>query len=432
MASGPASLSPATGATLDRVGLLWLITVRWTTLVASVGAVVAGKSGLDAGVPVGAASAVLAVFAASNLWLTWRVRRGRVGATAMVAGLLVCADVVLLSWLLLRSGGVLNPASVFYLVQIVVAALVLGPSWTWIVTGLSIGGYAALFLGQSSELQVAQGMHPEIALHMRGMWLAFAGTALIIGILVTRLAVAIERRDLALETLRERSAKASRLAGLATVVAGAAHELSTPLATMAVTARELELAVAAIPDHQELAEDARLIRHEIDRSRRVLDEMAGQIAEPMGEAPRAVKLADAVADVLGRLTPGERARVTLRVADTAVVWPVGVVSQAVLNLLRNALQASDPPTPVEVVTSLVGQDRVSLAIVDRGRGMTPDELSRAGEPFFTTKPLGVGTGLGLFVARSAIERVGGTLELSSMPGRGTTATVTLTKDTRKV
>ena len=416
----------------DRVGLVWLVTVRWTTLLACVGAVVAGKSGIDAQVSLSAASGALAVFVASNLWLTWRVRRDRTDATAKIVGWLVCADVVLLSWLLLQSGGVLNPASVFYLVEIVVTALVLGPTWTWIVTALSVGGYATLFLGQPDELVAAQGMHPEIALHMRGMWLAFAGTALLIGILVTRLAVAVARRDRALEALRDRSARTARVAGLATVVAGAAHELGTPLATIAVAARELERAIARLPAHDELADDARLIRSEIDRCRRVLDEMAGRIAEPMGEAPRDVPISEVISDVVGRLARTEQARLRIAVPPGRVVWPVGVVAQALTNVVKNAIQATAGGEPVELTVGSGSNGQVRLTVVDRGRGMAPDELARAGEPFFTTKPQGAGTGLGLFVARSAIERLGGTLELSSIAGRGTTATFVVPADVRSL
>jgi len=422
-------MPPASSAAPERVGLHWLATVRWATLVACVGAIVAGRSGLDGEAPVAAASIVLGVFAASNLWLTWNIRRLRATPANATAGLLISADVVLLSWLLLSSGGVLNPASVFYLVQIVVAALVLGTAWTWIVTALCVAGYATLFLGQSDRLVAAQGMHPEIALHMRGMWLAFAATSLIVGILVTRLAVAVERRDRALDALRERNAKASRVAGLATVVAGAAHELGTPLATMAVAARELERAMGHVPNADELRADTKLIRSEIDRCRRVLDEMAGRIAEPMGEAPRTARVDDVLSEAVARLPSQERARIDARVPDDLrVTWPAGVVSRALANLLQNATQASAPGQRVEAVASVGADDRVRIEIIDRGHGMSRDELARAGEPFFTTKPQGVGTGLGLFVARSAIEQLGGALDLTSTPAKGTKATIVLPRD----
>ena len=219
------AVAPDGAGAIDPVGLSWLIIVRWATMLACVGAMLAGKSALEAPVPVTSALGLLAICGLSNLWLMWRVREGRTETLVTLAGLLVCVDVLVLSWLLFRSGGVLNPASVFYLAQIVVAALVLGRTWTWIVSALSVAGYAALFLVPSDELITAQVMHPEIALHMRGMWLAFALTALIIAVMVARLAIAVERRDRALDDFRDRTARSARAAGLATLAAGAAHEL---------------------------------------------------------------------------------------------------------------------------------------------------------------------------------------------------------------
>src|SRR5262245_8594294 len=86
----------------DPVGILWLVTGRWTTVAAAVGAVFAGRTGLDAHVPVVAVSAVVAAITLSNFWLWWRVTRGHPRVTT-AAGILVCSDVVLLSWLLLHA-----------------------------------------------------------------------------------------------------------------------------------------------------------------------------------------------------------------------------------------------------------------------------------------------------------------------------------------
>jgi two-component system sensor histidine kinase RegB len=423
----PRGHAPARTGAIDPVGLSWLVSVRWTTLLALAGAVVAGKSALEAPVPVPAALGLLAACGLSNLWLMWRVRAGRTDPLVTIAGLLVCADVLALSWLLLRSGGVLNPASVFYLAQIVVVALVLGRTWTWIVTALSVGGYAALFLVPSSDLLAAQVMHPEIALHMRGMWLAFAMTALIIAVLVARLAIAVERRDRALEELRDRNARTARAAGLATLAAGAAHELSTPLSTIAVAARELEHGLSNRRPDADLQQDARLIRSETDRCRQILDAMAGQSGDPVGRTPRATSLSEVARAVRARLSPAEVARVRIDVpGDDRVVWPVDVIARALGNLVQNALQAST--TSVDLTAAPTGDGRIRLTVVDRGQGMSADHLSHAGEPFFTTKPAGAGTGLGLFIARSSIEQLGGSLSLSSAVGQGTTATVILPRD----
>jgi len=423
-------------------------------VLAAAGAIFAGRSALEIAVPAAPVVITLAAVALSNVWLTWRLRgqtwvrpgsdRGQTkvkpgsdpgqtpgfGFTPLLtaAAVLMCVDVSLLTWLLLRAGGVLNPASVFYLVEIVVAALVLGRRWTWVVTSLSVAGYALLFLAETDQLQAAQSMHPEIALHMRGMWLAFALTALVIAALVTRLTIAVERRDRALESLRERNASAVRVAGLATLAAGAAHELSTPLSTIAVAARELERALEDA-NSPALREDARLIRAETDRCRAILDAMAGQSGDPAGETLRACIVSEILQTVHARVQASDKARVTFTSApDLQVTWPVGVVSRALGNLVDNALQASPDGDVIRVDTTRLPDNRVRIAVIDRGAGMNSEQLARAGEPFFTTKPAGKGTGLGLFVARSTAEQLGGSLTLTSMEGQGTTATMDLPAD----
>ena len=430
-ADSPPVAADARTAT-DPVALSWLVTVRWTTILAGAGAVVAGRTALEAPVSIVAAGSLLALFAASNLWLTWRVRAGRTSTLIAIAGGAVCADVALLSWLLSRSGGVLNPASVYYLVQIVVAALVLGRTWTWIVASLSVAGYALLFLAPTDALRAAQGMHPEIALHMRGMWIAFALTAVIIAVLVSRLAVAVERRDRALEELHDREARSARAAGLATLAAGAAHELSTPLATIAVAAHELDRRLArgnpaSDDEWRDLQEDARLIRSQADRCRDVLNALAGQTGSPAGEIPNASSLSDVLAAARAKLDPAHVDRLHDRLAeDPQVRWPIDVIARAVANVAQNALQAST--ALVYVTAKVVDDGAIRLTVADSGTGMTVGDLSRAGEPFFTTKPPGAGTGLGLFVARSSIEQLGGRFSLASTPGVGTTATITLPRD----
>jgi two-component system sensor histidine kinase RegB len=419
----------ATQTATDPVALSWLVTVRWTTLIAGAGAVVAGRTALQAPVPIVTSVVLLAFFAASNLWLTFRLRAGRTSRAIAIAGGAVCADVALLSWLLLHAGGVLNPASIYYLVQIVVAALVLGRTWTWIIATLSVAGYAMLFVAQTDALRAAQAMHPEIALHMHGMWIAFAVTAVVIALLVSRLAVAVERRDRALDSLRDRTARSTRAAGLATLAAGAAHELSTPLATIAVAAKELDRRLAqhgAAANWQDLQEDARLIRSQADRCRDVLNALAGRTGLPAGEVANATSLQDVMAAARAKLDPGTVGRVHERLPDGIDVrWPVDVIARALANIVQNALQAS---TAVVNVTAKEVDGGVRLVVADSGVGMSAGDLSRAGEPFFTTKPTGVGTGLGLFVARSSVEQLGGQFALVSTPGVGTTATITLPRD----
>lgn len=413
---------------LDAVGLPWLVSVRWAGLLALTGAVLAGIQGLAGTGRVAVPAALIAVVVLSNIWLSWQLSRRR-SLSMSAGGWLVCADVVLMSWLLHHAGGVLNPVSIFYLVYIVLAALVLDRVWAWIVTTLSIAGYGVLFMTQPAELAAAGAMHPEIGLHVRGMWLAFAATSLLVAILVSRLASLIERRDRALAELRERAARDARLASLATLAAGAAHELSTPLATIAVAARELDLALERAGIGGECREDAQLIRAEVDRCRLVLHDMSARLSQPIGEVAVAQSLDVLLDEAVARLSPTQRQRVH-RTANVTpfVIWPASVITRALVNVLQNALQASPPGASISIGAAIDGDGRVALTVTDTGSGMTADVLARAGEPFYTTKAQGDGTGLGLFVARSALEQLGGAVTIASRAGEGTVVTLKLPLD----
>ncbi len=405
----------------DHIELSWLVTVRWTTLAACIAALAFGRTalGLDSAVVDVGVGVTLAVV--SNGWLLSAARRPNT-LPRYAPGVLVCLDVVLLAWCLLKSGGVLNPASIFFLVEIVLAALVLGRPWTWIVTVLSIAGYGLQLLAPTSELAAAASMHPQIAEHMRGMWLAFFVTAIIIGALVTRLAVSIERRDHAIAQMRDDAARQMRLMSLASMAAGAAHELSTPLSTIAVAAGELARSAAALPGGNVLASDIHLIRAELTRSRRILTDLSGRADE--STAAEACPIGEVIAAALDARAPSDRARIVVTGSlSTIVAWPRALVARALGNVIANALQASTDG--VVTVTTAEDRARITIAVADRGQGMNAETLARAGEPFFTTRDAGEGTGLGLFVARATAEQLGGRLHITSTEGQGTTVTCEL-------
>jgi len=411
----------------DRVELNWLATVRWATIAASGSALVFGRTALDTA-PATSALLALAVATVTNLKLFSDAQRGRPVAP-WVPGALVSMDVAVLTVCLLRSGGVLNPVSIVFLVDIVLAAFVLGRPWTWVITLLSVAGYGVQLLAPTPELAAAQTMHPQIAQHVRGMWWAFAFTASVIGVLVARLATAIERRDRRLAALHDDAARRARVVGLATMAAGAAHELSTPLGTIAVAAGELSRTASTLPGGAALDGDLALIRAELDRSRRILTALSGRADD--GGTPATTSIAAVIDAALAQCPAHERARVTVD-GDASidmtgdVTWPSALVARALGNVIGNALLA-DPSGAIHLVVAPASDDRVTLTIVDRGAGMDRDTVARAGEPFFTTRAANGGMGLGLFVARAAAEQIGGelTIDSSTEAARGTTVRITL-------
>jgi two-component system sensor histidine kinase RegB len=376
--------------------------------------------------PLTALLGVVAAVALSNAALALHLRRGGALGGRGVFGILA-ADTVFLTALLLLAGGPSNPFTVQYLVHVALAAMLLGARGAWTVAGLSIAGYAALFLWHvpvpALEQGVADADDPLLAeLRTRALFVAFVVSAVLVTHFVGRMASALAARERELAAARDRAARSDRLAAVATLAAGAAHELSTPLGTISVIAGEM--AHQAAPGSV-LASDAALIRAEVERCRAILDELSFRAGEPVGEAPAQVRVAELLADAVTRTGPDVVRRVRTE-APHGLTWtlPRKAVLQALVSLLRNALEASEHETPVDL-NAEVTDDRLRLTVRDRGRGMDAAVLARAGEPYFTTKGPGKGMGLGLFLARSLAEQLGGALHIESAPGVGTTAVLEL-------
>ena len=223
---------------------------------------------LFGGFPLPRLLALVGVSIASNAVLA--LGRRRLADPRTLCGGALTLDTLLLTGLLQPSGGASNPFSVLYLVYIALAAVVLGARWTWFLAALSVVCYGVLVLGRACGSTHAAHGAADLGAHLQGMWVAFTVAAVLTAYFVVKLSTALERRDAEIAEMRERAARHERLAALTTLAAGAAHELGTPLATIAVAAGELERALRALPEAQAraLLEDARLIRAELERCRR--------------------------------------------------------------------------------------------------------------------------------------------------------------------
>jgi len=365
------------------------------------------------GLPTAALLGIVGLGCLSNAALyAWQragpARRAPLGEAALAGT--VALDVALFTALLMLAGGAYNPFSGLYLFYVAVAAMALRPAWTWAIVGASVAGYSALF---AVEIMPPGDHSQHLRLHLLGMWFAYVITGPFLALGVTRIRAQLARA-------REERQRGERLASLATLAAGAAHELSTPLGTIAVAAREMERRAAG---DLRLADDTRLIRLEVDRCRRILQQLAADVGAPGGEAPVAVTVGELIDASLERLGPAEELAVTVPadLEERLVFLPARQVSLALRGLVKNALQAGDGAPARLSARALEG--RLTFEVLDRGPGLPPEVVARAGEPFFTTKPPGEGMGLGLFFARAVAERAGGGLELAPALGGGARATL---------
>lgn len=404
----------------------WLVRLRWGSVAGQVAIIFGARQLAHLDLPMGTLLGLAALMALSNLALALWLRRARRPISAAWTGSILAFDMLQLTLLLYASGGAANPFSVFYLVQITAAAATLGSRWTWFLTALGVSGYAALFAlpAQLPSGDMDHGAH-QFGRHLRAMWVALTLAAALTAFFVTRLTTGLARRDREIAAMREDAAGRERLSALTTLAAGAAHELATPLTTVAVVAGELERAAAAGALGGRIQDDIRLVRAEVARCREILDEMMAGSGDAAGEMPTTFRGGELVREITGRLEARQAARIRCSVEgdDAPLFLPRRALGRVISSLLQNALDAAPNELPIDLHVS-VGQ-RLHVVVRDEGGGMPEDVLSRATEPFFTTKPQGHGLGLGLFLARSFAEQLGGHLAIESTPGHGTTARLDL-------
>ena len=221
-----------------------------------------------------------------------------------------------------------------------------------------------------------------------------------------------------LEETRQRAQAAEELASIATLVAGLAHEIGTPMGVIQGHAKLLESAVSG--------EDARwrlqTIQAQIGRISKIIQTLLN-MARPGKSRRQPVALGPLIESTLSFVSEKLRRRsieVDSRLATSpSVMGDPERLQQLLLNLLLNAADAMPSGGKLRVSVAPDGDDAVEVRVADTGAGITPDDLDRIFEPFFTTKAAGEGNGLGLMVAKGIVSDHGGSIEVTSEEGKGT-------------
>src|SRR5580704_1840055 len=290
------------------VNIQWLARLRWAEVAGQALTVLAAQFLLGGTLPIAWLLAVTGIGLVSNIALEQYFfgdrRRGLApgsfrtdsGASRPVhewhIAIVMMLDIALLTGLLYLTGGPYNPFASLYLVQIALAAVLVRAKWTWMLVGLSFVGFGILLVA-----------HQPLAIpddsRTIGLWVALGVASAFVVHFLFRITGALAEREAELTQARGLAARQERLASLATMAAGAAHELSTPLGTVALAAKELE---RALGDHPELAADARLIREQVGRCRTILEQMA-RGAGTVGENIAACTVGELLDDLVVGLRP---------------------------------------------------------------------------------------------------------------------------------
>ncbi len=419
------------------VNAVWLVRLRWVAVFGQFMTIGAVAFLLDIELPLGPLFAIVGLTAVTNagfsFWLanSVRAKRSMIQSDRITHGIVavIVLDLISLTVLLAFSGGLANPFTIFYFVNLALAAVILPARWGWMLGGIAVVCLTLLLFAYKPlpalEQQLAETTAPRaVRLRDFGLIPALAACAGVVIYFVTRVTRELRQRERELRIAEQQRADSQRLEALGTLAAGAGHELATPLSTIAVVTKELTRHLEGVNAPSTVIEDVALIRSELNRCRSILDRMAGGVGQFEAEPWDTVTVKELLDEVLDELGQQERVRVDYdaKVEQLSMSLPLQTTAQAIRGVVQNGLDASADQDIVHIRAS--EEDRhVCLRISDQGPGMPTDVLSRAGEPFYTTKEPGGGMGLGLFLTRSVMNRLGGTLEIQSAAGEGVTAIV---------
>jgi two-component system sensor histidine kinase RegB len=364
----------------------------------------------------------LALLAILNL-LTWlRLQmRFSIGNNEIFIQLLL--DIAGITSLFYFTGGATNPFVWFYLLPLIIAATILPRGYTWFMAGLSVACYSALFFYNVPLPQ--GGMHHGggFQMHVFGMWLGFVFSAGFVAVIIVGLAHSLRERDRKLAEAREQALQNERLVALGTLAAGAAHELGTPLGTMAILTAELEQEYTDA-EHPDLHRKLDILRTQIGRCKEALSVISASAGAGRAESGHRMDVRQYLDTVLKewrRQYPHVSLTAAIsEQAPEAVIIAERTLTQALHNVLGNAAEASPDDVSLEADWN---SDQLMLSVSDRGPGLREDIHEQLGRQPVTTKPEGLG--VGLYLAHATIRRLGGDLGASNRKQGGTTVRITM-------
>jgi len=411
------SLSSATRLNMHR-----LIMLRSVVMVC-LSVVIFGLLQASIPLPVLPLSLAIAALGLLSIIAWWRLRQTR-QTTQRELLLQLLGDIAALSALFYFSGGYSNPFIWMYLLPITVAAVALRAAYAWLIAGLSIVCYTLLMFYHIplSHLHMHTHGDAQLDIHLVGMWLGFVVSAIIVAIFIARIGQNLRDHDKTIAEVREKALESERMLALGTLATGAAHELGTPLATMAVVSKELTQEYANQPA---LLEQLEILRTQVSRCKEILSSITRNAGQARADAGQGLTLQDFLEDTI------QRWRDTRPATELVVSMPQNSINplifldrtltQAIQNLLDNAADES----PERILFNAEWDDKLlKIQIRDFGNGLSVETKKQLGTPFFTSKN-DEGMGLGVYLTQTTLARYEGELNHSNHADGGVLTTVKL-------
>jgi two-component system sensor histidine kinase RegB len=383
-----------------------LIELRWIAVLGQITTIAVVTLGFGVQLPLPDMLRVLACLVAFNIFsqLRWHEQR-TVDNRQVFLALLV--DVFSLTAQLYLSGGVSNPFVFLYLLQVILAAVLLQPWSAWsivAITGLCVAGLALFGKPLPLPFDYQRGI---ASLYMQGILISIVVTASLLVIFLIRINRNLRAGDAQLALLRQRAAEEEHIVRMGLLASGAAHELGTPLATLAVILGDWRR-MPEFSKNPELLAELGEMQVQLKRCKSIVSGILMSAGEARGES----SVKTTVKVFLNQLVEEWRTSRTIvsfvyenRIERDLAVVSDSTLKQMIWNVLDNALEAS--PDWVKLVVTR-DANSLTLVVTDAGPGFAPGMLDQFGKPYQSTKGR-PGGGLGLFLVVNVARTLGGTV-----------------------
>ncbi|MDO9141776.1 MAG: ATP-binding protein, partial [Methylobacter sp.] len=359
-------------------------------------------------------------------------------------------DVFAITALLYLTGGASNPITWVFLLPLIITAIMLHQSYAWYMVILTSSMYTAL-IGFNIPLPSVEPHMPESTLldsraanyellqhihvmrdthyfnlHIFGMWFGFVFSAGLVAFFVVELAKTLKAQERNLAEARENALRDERVVALGTLAASAAHDMGTPLGTIAILTHEIG---QDYPDHRfaDLHEKLAIMQQEVNRCKTALSVMSASAGEMRAESGRAMLLTDYLDDIISQWrTHKPTAKLNLcinpDIAMQAKIIAELTLTHSIINILNNAAEATLPEKGIELHATWDLKQAI-IRISDYGPGLPPELIDFAGKQPVVSKKRGLG--VGLFLTYSTINRLGGKINFYNSESGGANVEISL-------
>jgi two-component system, sensor histidine kinase RegB len=418
----PFSKARSATATAGLKNLHQLIQLRWIAVVGQLLTIETTHYILGMPLPMREMLTIVGCMAIFNIvsLVRWRTRRS-VHDVEIFIGLLI--DVAALTAQLYLSGGISNPFVFLYVLQIAVGAMLLRGSYIWFIVVLT-SACVVLLAQHSQPLPMAPNMHEGwTSPYVLGLLVCFVLNAILVVIFITRISHNLRQRDARLAAVRQRAVEEEHIVRMGLLASGAAHELGTPLATMAVILGDWRRIPALATDRM-LQEEIAEMEAQVQRCKTIVSGILLSAGETRGEDSSQTTVCQFL-DTLVLDWRGTRSVDQFvfdnRVTDDHPMVADATLEQMVFNVLDNARDASPQWVGLQATSDA---EVLRIVVSDQGPGFSPAVLKQIGTPYKSTKGR-PGGGLGLFLSMNVARTLGGTVAARNLAEGGAEVTITL-------